>query len=208
MRDIVRLVLAGVIIANYAATQIYRVAHGEWSVQLDLPMQFCHWAMAVAVVALLTGKQTAIELTFFWVLTGIVQGLISPDTSFRPPHPEFFFFFIWHVAVMTVPFYLPSLLDGALRRRSSLRAWLWGQIYFACAIAANALVGGNYGYLMEKPAPGSLMDLFGPWPYYWLTIQLVAVALFFLLEISYRFTVSRRRPVRRAGSVENRDVSI
>jgi hypothetical integral membrane protein (TIGR02206 family) len=47
----------------------------------------------------------------------------------------------------------------------------------AAMLAFNELAGTNYGFLNAKPAPGSVLDLLGPWPWY----LLAEVALVFSL---------------------------
>ena len=60
----------------------------------------------------------------------------------------------------------------------------WRSYRFTVAVTAvwavtvmifNALAGTNYGYLNRKPAVGTLLDLFGPWPGY-VVVEVAVVA--------------------------------
>ena len=94
-----------------------------------------------------------------------------------------------------------------MRNRGTILAWLvvFGLSVFAVpAIAAEKtkinfvldwIVGANYFYLRDKPS-GSLLDLFGPWPFYIVGGLGIAALLFFLLTLPYR----RRRNMPRVTS--------
>ena len=52
------------------------------------------------------------------------------------------------------------------------------------AIAVGAIdraMGWNYGYLCRKPAVPSLLDYLGPWPWYLVSLEGVALLTFLLL---------------------------
>ena len=48
-------------------------------------------------------------------------------------------------------------------------------VWAATVMVFNALTGTNYGYLNRKPAVGTLLDLFGPWPGY-VVVEIALVA--------------------------------
>ncbi|MET1013155.1 MAG: TIGR02206 family membrane protein, partial [Paenisporosarcina sp.] len=50
----------------------------------------------------------------------------------------------------------------------------------------NVFVNGNYMFLQRKPVNGSLLDFLGPYPWYILSLELVAFAMFFILWIIFR----------------------
>jgi hypothetical integral membrane protein (TIGR02206 family) len=55
--------------------------------------------------------------------------------------------------------------------------------------------GANYGFLRAKPPQASLLDLLGPWPWYILALDALAVVLFTLLYLPF---LRRPSPARTA----------
>jgi uncharacterized membrane protein YwaF len=62
--------------------------------------------------------------------------------------------------------------------------------------SGNALSGGNYMLLAERPETASLLDYMGAWPWYILGAALLALAMFALLDIPFR----RRRAAWPSGT--------
>jgi uncharacterized membrane protein YwaF len=55
--------------------------------------------------------------------------------------------------------------------------------YLVCIHPVNLLLGTNYGFTMESPVPGCILDYAGPAPWYYLLLQLPALALFSLMRL-------------------------
>lgn len=71
---------------------------------------------------------------------------------------------------------------GRTPRRGAVWRVLGVSVAFTALAAVGTVVtGGNYMYLRHKPSGGSLLDLFGTWPWYIAGGALVAVALFLIL---------------------------
>jgi hypothetical integral membrane protein (TIGR02206 family) len=64
--------------------------------------------------------------------------------------------------------------------RSIWRVWGWTNAYAAAVGLINWVAGANYGYLAHKPMQPSLLDYLGPWPYYILAMEAVALASLYL----------------------------
>ena len=80
------------------------------------------------------------------------------------------------------------------RRGAWLRVAGWTFAYAGVAGAINLAFDTNYFYLRAKPGGGSLLDLFGPWPYYILGGALLSVVLFFLLDLPWRRARNHPQP--------------
>lgn len=190
----VRALLAFLCLAAFGYSQAaWLTVEGGADLDSALPLQLCDLAAIVAGFALLSGNRLLASLTYFWGLAGTVQALATPAITIGFPHPAYFSFFTHHFAIVGAALYLP-LVDGwrPLRPwwRGPLHAWRWSLLYAVVAGTANFLLGTNFGFLARKPDNPSLLDQLGPWPWYLLPLNLLALALFSLLVLP--FAGSRR----------------
>jgi hypothetical integral membrane protein (TIGR02206 family) len=58
--------------------------------------------------------------------------------------------------------------------------------------AINYWLGSNYMFTLRKPATASLFDSMGPWPWYLLSAELLAVILFSLLYLPFALADRRQ----------------
>lgn len=179
-------VLAGVQVANTLVYMAYRIIQGAWDLRYDLPMEFCNWALVFSVIALYTWNRTMAEVSYFWIMTGSLQGVVTPDLQVSFPDVYFFVFFINHCGLVISALYLVFGLGLFPSRGSVLRSLGFLLLYVAAASVVNLAVDGNYGYLRNKPAAGSLMDYLGPWPWYIASLHAIAGILFAILYFPFR----------------------
>ena len=59
-------------------------------------------------------------------------------------------------------------------------------VYITMALGVNTLLGTNFGFASHPPHNPSLIDHLGPWPWYLVSMQAIALALFFLLALPFR----------------------
>ena len=127
-----------------------------------------------------THKPFPVALTFFWGLTLTIQGVITPALNEDVPHPRYFAFWALHLLIVWAAVYLVIGLGKVPRWRDYGAAVATTLGWAAATYALNVVADTNYGYLMRKPR-SSILDLFGPWPWYVLQEIVLVVAVWALM---------------------------
>ncbi len=132
-----------------------------------LPLHICGAGLYLTSVLLVWRPQWVYEVVYFWGLAGALQALLTPELPYGFSHPFTISFFISHGMILFGLFYATL----AFRMRptwSSIPRAFAITLFFAFIIVAplNMLLDTNYMYLRGKPTTGSVLDLFGPWPWY------------------------------------------
>ncbi|MGD8207718.1 MAG: TIGR02206 family membrane protein, partial [Thiohalocapsa sp.] len=135
---------------------------------------------AVQSVLLLPG-QRIYEVAYYWGIGGGLQALLTPDLADGFPSWRFLLFFLGHGLVVVGVVYATVALRLRPRPVSLLTVPMLTLGYAALILALNLWLDTNFLYLMAKPAQGSLLDWFGPWPWYWLGLVLAALLSFAVL---------------------------
>ncbi len=176
-------VLAVVLVANEITIRIVLLADRDWNWDTDLPLQLSDAALVAAAVALWTPRppRLAYELAYFWAFSATLQAVLTPDLRQGPDHYFFWAFFIAHSGVLIAASYL-SWGRGLAPEPGAVKRALLASLAWTCVAALGTLAtGGNYMFLRERPEGGSLLDLFGPWPWYLLGAGALAILVFVLL---------------------------
>jgi hypothetical integral membrane protein (TIGR02206 family) len=160
----------------------------EKSIDNLLPFHLCDIAAITAGIALITKRPLFCALTYFWGLAATVQGLLTPAITVGFPALPFVMFFVHHFAVVTAALYLPLVTGWRPKQpfwKGPLEVYGWSLVYLAFAISANRLLGSNFAFASRPPDNPSLIDHLGPWPWYLLAMQVIALAFFFLLALPF-----------------------
>ncbi|MES2922148.1 MAG: TIGR02206 family membrane protein [Verrucomicrobiota bacterium] len=153
-----------------------------------LPLQLCDIATLTAGFALITKRPLFCALTYFWGLAATMQALLTPALTVGFPHMAFVMFFVQHFAIVATAFYLPVVEGWRPRRplwKAPLEVYFWSVIYLIVAMSANKLLGANFAFAAHPPVNPSLIDHLGPWPWYLLSMQGIAVVFFYLLTLPF-----------------------
>jgi len=201
-----RAVLAFLCLSAFAYTQAaWMTIEGDPDLDSSLPLHLCDLAAMIAGFALLTEKRLLCVLTYFWGLAATIQALLTPAITVGFPHPAFVAFFVQHFSIVAAALYLPAVRGWRSGRpwwRGPLTALLWANAYLVLSMGVNAWLGTNFGFTARKPVNPSLLDHMGPWPWYLLGMQALAVVLFSLLALPVLGKKRRAEAPETTGSAE------
>jgi hypothetical integral membrane protein (TIGR02206 family) len=189
--------LAVLLLGTVLAYHLVIAARGDYALDFDLPLHLTDAVAVVAALALWTLRPPLFELTYFWGLTASLQAVLTPalgaDDGYRTL--LFWHYLVTHSGVVVAAAFLAFGLGLTARAGAVRRVFLVTVAWAAVAGVGNALTGGNYMFLRERPATESVLDYLGPWPWYILSAAVLALALFTLLDLPFR----RRRAAVGAG---------
>lgn len=171
----VRAGLATVIAGNEIASWLSALRAGA----VGLPCHLCDLEVVAMTWALLGRNGLIREVAYFWGLAGSPQAILTPDLWEAFPSARWITFFLGHGAIVLAAVYL--IVRGRVKpnMRSVWRVWGLTNGYLAVAGILNWTFGSNFGYVARKPDHPSLLDYLGPWPYYLIGVELIALGLFF-----------------------------
>jgi hypothetical integral membrane protein (TIGR02206 family) len=163
--------LAIVILAGFAGEQLTYPIRGQWTAQVNLPLQLTDAVTLVSVAALWRPESALlVELVYFWALSASLQAVLTPDLAQPYPDVVFFSYFATHSGAIAAACLLVlgarAAGPGAARCGAVRRTYAFTLAFATLAAVGSLITGGNYMFLRRKPARGSLLDLMGPWPVY------------------------------------------
>jgi hypothetical integral membrane protein (TIGR02206 family) len=184
--------IAAAIVVTELSWQPYVLANHSWSVAFSLPLQLCDVGGFVAAAALLWRQALLVEIAYFWGLGGTVQALLTPDLRDHFPSFPYLQFYATHDLVVLAALFLVIGL-GLQPRAGAVRRIFLLTLGFAAAVGLiDLLTGGNYLYLRQVPAQGSLLNVMGAWP--WYIVVGAVLTLIVLAALDAPFRLSRKSP--------------
>ncbi len=184
--------LAGLLIFCEMVLQYWYITVGRWALHFSLPLQLCSIAMITCSIMLITRSYKLFEFNYFAGIGGAIMALLTPELVYGFPHVIFLLFFISHFGIIAASLFMMVTMDYKPSLKSIGRASLWLNVILIPIFIVNASTGANYMFLMRKPGTASLLDLMGPWPWYILVMEALALIVFLLLYVPFIFINKKR----------------
>jgi hypothetical integral membrane protein (TIGR02206 family) len=192
MRKQFRYGLAGLLVMNQIARHLWMVYHNRWSIQWDLPLHLCSIVVWVSAYMLITKSYQVFELVYFMGIAGAMQALLTPDAgTYGFGHFYLWQFFIAHGSIIIASAYM-AIVEGYSPTWASIKkVFVWGNGYMVVVTVINLIIGSNYLYTLHKPHVPTLLDYLGPWPWYILSAEGVALIVCSLLYLPFLFSTEK-----------------
>ena len=176
-----------IVFINYPIWVLLEILAGSFDVSLHLPLLLCRFANILILFVMIKRNYFIFEILYFWGLSGMFQGMITPDIIEDFPHFHYFRYFAGHHLLVVAMIYAVVVYRMKPTIKSVKKAFIGLNIFLAIAFISNIIIGSNYFWIMGKPPAGSLLDYMGPWPWYILTGEFVALAHFMVAYLLFLF---------------------
>jgi hypothetical integral membrane protein (TIGR02206 family) len=182
---LIRFVLVLLLFATTVSYYSYFAVTGARMFPDHVPLELCDASLWLVMASLLTLKPAIFDVAYYWAIAGATQSLFTPNLV-NPTRFLSLWFFLDHGLIVCATLYL--IWSGQARPRPGSIAKSLGvaNLYAAAVGTFDFAYKTNYMFLRSKPPTPSLLDFFGPWPWYILVVEFVALGLFLLLYLPFR----------------------
>jgi hypothetical integral membrane protein (TIGR02206 family) len=184
--------LASLVPVFFVCHILYVVLFGNFHPGWDLAiLQICGVVATSVALYLVTMKKVFFNLVYFWGLTAMLIAFNTPDLRADFPHPFFFMFWIPHLLILGMIFYILKFFPQKLGPKDVLQV-IGLFVFYTLAIALpfsliiKRFYGyANYAYTLELPKANFMEVVFSSWglqnpPAYYLPVLAIASTCFSL----------------------------
>ena len=171
-----RVIAVAVVLAEFA-WWILAIAQDRWSFQYNLPLHLCEVGCFVLAAALWWRMQFAFEVAYFWGLGGTLPGLFTPSIPGHFPDAVYFQYYAEHGLVVLGALYLVLALGMRPAKGAVMRVFTATAIYAVGVWFVDLATNGNYLFLRYLPPTRTALDYMGPWPWYLITVTVLAIVV-------------------------------
>ena len=181
-----RETMAGILVINELGWHAWNAAVGQWTIQTMLPLHLCSLLVFLSAYMLVKRSYFIYEFAYFLGIGAAVQAILTPDLGiYGFPHFRFFQTFISHGLIVSAAVYMTVVEGYRPYKRSILRVALVGNLYMLVVTGMNVWIGSNYMFTLHKPPTASLFDVLGPWPWYLVATEGIALVMILLLYLPF-----------------------
>ncbi|MDW0115456.1 TIGR02206 family membrane protein [Sporosarcina thermotolerans] len=174
-------IVAGSLLAMEITYHIWLVTSGRWAADDSLPLELCSISLFVAIALLWTGNRYLVDFVVFAGIGGAIQAIATPVLDMNFPHFRFFHFFYTHAGIILTGLYFVWVKGYVPTFKGVIKTMMFLNIILPVIMVVNWLFDGNYMFLRMKPQNGSILDFLGPYPWYILSLEMVAFTTFVLI---------------------------
>jgi hypothetical integral membrane protein (TIGR02206 family) len=160
--------------------------YGGLPLKASLPLELCDVSIIISAIMFASKSYLLYEIVYFWGMAGSLEALITPDLSiYTFPHFIFLQFFLSHGSIIILCLFMTFVYDYRPSFKSLIKSLVVLNIYAGFIGIYDKLMGTNIMYLCGKTQDTSIMSYLGPWPWYLISLEFVAVGSCFLCLIPF-----------------------
>lgn len=192
-------VIGWIVFFNFIIWVALEIIAGTFDYKVHLPIQLCRFTNITLPLVMVWRSYLAYEILFFWGFSGILQATITPDVAAGFPHYQFFRFWIGHQGTILALVYATVVYEIRPTFQSLIRSFMALNVFLMFTIVFNILFDANYFWICGKPVDQlgkkipTLLDFLGPWPWYILSAELIAIINFLLAYTPFYFITKKSR---------------
>lgn len=195
-----RLLMIGIFLVIEVSWHGWNVLNGAWNIQQHLPLHACSLSAWASIYVLMTRNYRVYEIVFFIGIAGASQTMLTPDAGiYGLPHFRAVQSLAAHGMIIIAMVYMTAIEGYRPTWASIGRAMLFANVYMVFVTIINHLIGSNYMYTLGKPSSASILDMMGPWPWYLVNAEFLALSLFSLFYLP--FAISDWRAKRQVATI-------
>lgn len=171
-----RIYIASFLILQQLSLTVWYIMYGGLSLKESLPLELCDISMIICASMFTYKSYLLYEIVYFWGMAGSLEALITPDLGiYTFPHFIFFQFFISHGSIIILCLFMTFVYGYRPSFKSLIKSLIALNIYAGFIGVYDKFMGTNFMYLCEKTQNTSIMNYLGPWPWYLISLELVAI---------------------------------
>ena len=187
------IIIGYIVMLNYPVWVILEIIAGSFDMSLHLPVHLCRLSNLLIPLVMIKRHFLTFEILFFWGLSGSLQGAITPDISAGFPHFHYFRFWVGHNGIILALVYAVVVFKMRPTSYSIWKSFIALNIFLILAVIVNLVLDANYFWICGKPTTPtgehvpSILDFMGPWPWYILSAEFLALFHFVLAYLPFYF---------------------
>ena len=179
------LIISFIPFVSFCLFVMMQIATGVFSIKNDLPIFICRFLALTAPIVYWKENKFWTGVFYFWILAGTLNAVITADLRFDYPHWNYFIYFAMHCALIILPIYYCVVLKHRIALKDLWNGYWTANVFILVTMIINFTIESNYMFTREKPLVASLLDHLGPWPWYIVAVQFIALVLFGLLYLPF-----------------------
>lgn len=189
-----RICISSFLILQQLSLTAWYIIYGGLPLKASLPLELCDISIIISAIMFSCKSYLLYEIVYFWGMAGSLEALITPDLGlYTFPHFVFFQFFLSHGSIIILCLFMTFVYGFRPSFKSLIKSLVLLNIYAGFIGIYDKLMGTNFMFLCEKTEDASIMSFLGPWPWYLISLEIVAIISCMLCLIPFTIKIEPRK---------------